>query len=203
MFIFRLSGTTSKRKNSLSICTDDPPQPQQQRKKREKVGPLSLLQQIDYKPQQARKNELEFLASLIAKNAPATLTGGPYEQSLANIKKDAPTTSILRCDKCFFSFHTKEQLITHKCINQGWMPPHPPSSTHHRLPPLEKHQPLHRPVHVSTPYGSIDAPPASSISASHYHSYYQNLSYAYPSPPMEPHKNFNGYKSTILPLKNF
>lgn len=186
-------GTTSKRKNSLSVCTEEP---HQQRKKREKIAPLSLLQQIDYKPQ-TRKNELEFLASLIAKNAPTVSIGaGAYEQPSPSKKIEAaPTTSLLRCDKCFFSFHSKEQLITHKCTKSPWFP------SQHRVPPLDKHLPLHRPIHVSTPFGGAETV---SSAASHYHNYYHNLPYAYPSPPIEPMKNpYNPYKSNILQLKNF
>jgi len=198
-------GTTSKRKNSLSICTDDPStqQPQQTRRKREKVTPLSLLQQIDYKTQPPRKNELEFLASLIAKNAPSTLSTN-YENSPFLSRKDLPVPpSTIRCDKCYFSFPNKELLITHKCSAIPWIPPPPPSNLRGG-PPIEKHHPLHRPIHVNTPYApGIDFTPASALNP-HYHSYYQNLAHAYPSPPMEPPiKNFGPYKSSILPLKNF
>ena len=224
MFTFHRTGTANKRKNSLSICTEEPSgypqQQQQQRKKREKVTPLSLLQQIDYKQHQyqqpSRKNELEFLASLIAKNAPTALStttansgnnyngvGPAFEHSSVSLKKDLP--SSIRCDRCFFAFHSKEQLISHKCINSSsWF-------QQHRAPPpprTEKHH--HHPLHVNTPGfshgggGLMEPSPSTSINPQ-FHSYYQNLSHTYPSPPMEPMKplNASSYKSCLLPLKNF
>ena len=227
-------GTANKRKNSLSICTEEPSgylQQQQhstQRKKREKVTPLSLLQQIDYKQHQqyphnpSRKNELEFLASLIAKNAPSALSsnGSNNAPPFMNDNHSSPSSkkevsSSARCDRCFFTFHSKEQLISHKCINSSsWLQQYRAPTALSSRAVVDKH---HHPLHVNTPGYShgvaigveAAAPPSSStsINPQFVHNYYQNLSHAYPSPPMESMKNFNttsSYKTSLLlpPLKN-
>lgn len=136
---------------------------------------MSLLQKIDYKPSgvSTKKSDMDFASKMYDISSPSNVDG-------------APTTAPLRCDKCFFSFHTKDQLLTHKCLSAQWLPPL-------RLPSLDKTPPFHRPIHVNTPY--------SDTNSSYYQNYYHYLSYAYPSPPMEPVKHYGASHAPPHPSK--
>ena len=164
------------------------------------------------------------MASLIAKNAPSALSSNGSNNALSfmndnhssslSSKKDVPPS--VRCDRCFFTFNSKEKLISHKCINSSsWLQQYRAPTALSSRALGDKH--LNRPLHVNTPGfshgvgGGVEtAPPSSStsINPKFIHNYYQNLSHAYPSPPMEPMKNFNiasSYKTSLLlpPLKNY
>jgi len=155
------------------------------KKKKEKVSPIPLLQKSDAK-----------LLSPSAKKQFEIETFSKRHQDLLSPSYDLSPT--IRCDKCFFSFYSKDHLSKHKCLNSSsWLPGL-------RLPSnnkLSNDYYQHHPINLKVP--------APSDQSSFYHSYHH--SYHYPSPPIDqlkhlstPQQHLNTpYKLAPLTIKNF
>ena len=111
----------------------------------------------------------------------------------------------LRCDRCHFSFYTKEQLENHKCMPTPahWTPPssRPPSlETSTRPPNLDVRENVYsHPMHINLPTFKDH-----SNYPNYFQSYLQN-NYIYPSPPMDPLKHYPTapHRGTPIAIKQF
>ena len=156
-------GTGGKKKSG-----DDPG-----KKRREKISPIPLLQKIDSK-----------LSSPNSKKIPDF---DPFKRRHELMSPSFDLSPSLRCDKCFFSFYSKEQVAKHKCLNSVW-------SHGLRLPAIDKSRDFyHHPINLKLPDPTLP----------YMHPYYQN--YHYPSPPMDTARHLATSQQKVNPIsvKNF
>ena len=169
----RCSSNVKKSLNSLGTggkkkSGDDPG-----KKRREKISPIPLLQKIDNK--------------LSSPNSKKITDFDPFKRRNELMSPSFDLSPSLRCDKCFFSFYSKEQVAKHKCLNSVW-------SHGLRLPAIDKSRDFyHHPINLKLPDPTLP----------YMHPYYQN--YHYPSPPMDTVRHLATSQQKVNPIsvKNF
>lgn len=150
--------------------------------KRKKELTTSLLQKLEPKPSPRKTCDIETLLDVSKR----------LEMQSKTLSLDLSPTLPMRCEKCHFSFHSKDQLLNHKCMAVSWTPTS-------RLPSMDKFREsyFNRPIHVM-PYTDP---------ISYYNNYFQrNVSnYHYPSPPMDPLRQLSSvaHKGAPIAIKNF
>ncbi|XP_047139748.1 putative histone-lysine N-methyltransferase PRDM6 isoform X1 [Hydra vulgaris] len=161
--------TNGKRKTST--CEESP------KRRKEKPYPGLLLQKTDSK--------------LNSPNEKCTNLSSPLWLKKSSPISTAPVT--FKCEKCLFSFYTKEQLANHKCLSQSWIPTL-------RLPSLDRARDIYRPMHINMP-----SPNDLTYFYRHHHSFSPSQNFSYHSPPMDPLKQLPSaaHKGAPIAIRNF